>query len=90
MPTERLEPQPAVEQLLGPRRPSGWVLERLGGGRGPAAVVHAVDCAEVPLNAPRLTLDQALTAAERPGVQLCPLCGACLGELDLVPQGFDK
>lgn len=46
VPTERLEPPSLVQQILGPRRPSGWVLEPLGGRRGPSqAVVHAVDCA---------------------------------------------
>ncbi|MEU9298346.1 hypothetical protein [Streptomyces sp. NPDC048266] len=53
VPTERLEPPPAIEQLLGPRRPSEWVLARLGGGRGPTqAVVHAVDCADAPPTRP--------------------------------------
>ncbi|WP_435975595.1 DUF6233 domain-containing protein [Streptomyces sp. Qhu_M48] len=72
VPTERLEPPSVVERLLGPRRPSGWVLQQLGGRRGPVhAVVHTVDCADAPPNAPGLSLDQALAAAERPGVRLC-------------------
>ncbi|MFC9343583.1 DUF6233 domain-containing protein [Streptomyces sp. NPDC057020] len=38
--------------------------------------------------APRLSLDQALDVAGRPGVRLCSLCGAAQ-ELDPVPRGFD-
>ncbi|MFE6819599.1 DUF6233 domain-containing protein [Streptomyces sp. NPDC057675] len=89
VPTERIEPPSLVEQILGPRRPSGWVLEKLGGRSGRSqAVVHAADCGEAPRNAPRLTLDQALDAAERPGVRLCSICGAAQ-ELDPVLRGFD-
>ncbi|MFE6788194.1 DUF6233 domain-containing protein [Streptomyces sp. NPDC057680] len=89
VPTERLEPPSLIAHALGPRRPSGWVLAKLGGRRGPSqAVVHAVDCVEAPQNAPRLSLDQALDAAERPGVRLCSLCGASQ-ELDPVLRGFD-
>ncbi|MFD8211500.1 DUF6233 domain-containing protein [Streptomyces sp. NPDC059695] len=93
VPTELL-PQPmAVERILGPRRPSGWILARLGGRRGRGqAVVHAADCTEVPPDAPRLTLDQAVSAAERPGARLCTLCGAT-AELEpalrLFTEGFD-
>ncbi|MET9725509.1 DUF6233 domain-containing protein [Streptomyces zaomyceticus] len=50
-------------------------------------VVHAADCTEAPPNAFALTLDQALNAAERPGVRLCTLCGAS-AELDPVLRGF--
>ncbi|MFE6813538.1 DUF6233 domain-containing protein [Streptomyces sp. NPDC057675] len=89
VPTERLEPPSLVEQILGPRRPSGWVLEKLGGRTGRSqAVVHAADCGEAPTNAPRLTLDQELDAAARPGVRLCSICGAAQ-ELHPVLRGFD-
>ncbi|MFM9681714.1 DUF6233 domain-containing protein [Streptomyces brasiliscabiei] len=89
VPTERLENPSAVREILGPRRPSGWVLQKMGGGRGPGrGVVHAVDCDEAPAGAPPLTLDQALDAAEHPGVRLCALCGAA-AELDPVLRGFD-
>ncbi|WP_308378124.1 DUF6233 domain-containing protein [Streptomyces sp. ISL-98] len=65
------------------------MLQKLGGGRGPAqGVVHAVDCAEAPQGIPVLTLDQALDAAERPGVRLCSLCASA--ELDPVLKGFDE
>ncbi|MEV4942879.1 DUF6233 domain-containing protein [Streptomyces zaomyceticus] len=88
IPTEQLAPPSLVEQVLGPRRPSGWVLETLGGRSGRSqAVVHAVDCAEAPSGAPRLSLDQALDAAARPGVRLCSICGAAQ-ELDPILKGF--
>ncbi|MFB7234992.1 hypothetical protein ACFCXK_09485 [Streptomyces sp. NPDC056269] len=75
VPTERIEPPSLVEQILGPRRPSGWVLEKLGGRRGRSqAVVHA--------------LDQALDAAGRPGVRLCSICSAAQ-ELDPALQALD-
>ncbi|WP_232791275.1 DUF6233 domain-containing protein [Streptomyces kanasensis] len=90
VPTEHLPAPSVVEQLLGPRRPSGWVLQKLGGRHVLAqGVVHAVDCAEAPKDAPPLALDQALAAAERPGVRLCSLCGAS-AELDPVLKGFDQ
>ncbi|MGW4855346.1 DUF6233 domain-containing protein [Streptomyces sp. NPDC004288] len=90
VPTERLPQPTAVERILGPRRPSGWVLQQLGGQRGRGqAVVHAIDCTEAPEGAPRLSLDQALSAAERPGVRLCSLCGAS-AELDPVLRGFTE
>nr|WP_309484588.1 DUF6233 domain-containing protein [Streptomyces himalayensis] len=89
MPTEYLEPPSLVEQALGPRRPSGWVLQKTE-GRGPGrGVVHAVDCKEAPAGAPVLTLDKALDAAQHPGTRLCALCGAA-AELDPVPRGFDR
>ncbi|MFE5550299.1 DUF6233 domain-containing protein [Streptomyces sp. NPDC056534] len=89
VPIERIEPPPLMRQILGPRRPSGWVLEKLGRRTGRSqAVVHAADCGEAPPNAPRLSLDQALDVAERPGVRLCSLCGAAQ-ELDPVLRGFD-
>ncbi|WP_323185979.1 DUF6233 domain-containing protein [Streptomyces sp. NBC_00233] len=50
--------------------------------------MHAVDCVEAPKGARRLSLDQALDAAERPGAGLCSLCGASQ-ELDPVLRGFD-
>ncbi|GEB60080.1 DUF6233 domain-containing protein [Streptomyces gardneri] len=42
-----------------------------------APAKKGVDCAEAPQGVSRLSLDQALSAAERPGVRLCSLCG-CL------------
>jgi hypothetical protein len=75
VPTEYLERPSPVQEALGPRWPSGWVLVKAGGpGRG--AVVHAVDC------------EEALDAAEQPGVRLCSLCGAA-AELDPVLKGFE-
>ncbi|KFG10544.1 DUF6233 domain-containing protein [Streptomyces scabiei] len=89
VPTTRLPPPPAEQQILGERRPSGWVLQKLGPGRGPGrGVIHAVDCEEAPAGAPVLSLDQALDAAEHPGARLCSLCGAA-AELDPMLKGFD-
>ncbi|MFG2097313.1 DUF6233 domain-containing protein [Streptomyces sp. NPDC048612] len=89
VPTERLPPPSAVREALGPRLPSGWVLQRAGGGRGPGrAVLHAVDCTKAPQNAPLLPLERALDVAEQPGTRLCSLCGA-VQELDPVLRGFD-
>ncbi|MEU7038803.1 DUF6233 domain-containing protein [Streptomyces sp. NPDC046237] len=88
VPTERLPPPSSVRAVLGPRRPSGWVLQKTG-GRGPGrAVLHAVDCAEAPQGAPLLPLERALDVAEQPGTRLCSLCGAAQ-ELDPVLRGFD-
>ncbi|MFD4833232.1 DUF6233 domain-containing protein [Streptomyces uncialis] len=82
VPTQRMEPPTAVEQILGPRRPSGWILQKTGGRRGPAQpVIHAPDCDEAPDGGQVLGLEAALTAAERAGVRLCALCGAAQ-ELD--------
>ncbi|MCX4734557.1 DUF6233 domain-containing protein [Streptomyces sp. NBC_01363] len=89
VPTEYLEPPSLVQQALGPRRPPGWVLAKVG-GRGPGqGVVHAVDCEEAPAGAPVLTLDRALDAAQHPGTRLCSLCGAA-AELDPLLNGFDQ
>ncbi|MGW7130113.1 DUF6233 domain-containing protein [Streptomyces bobili] len=78
-----------VREILGRIGPPAGSCQKLGGGRGPGqGVIHAVDCGEVPAGAPPLTLDQALDAAERPGVRLCSLCGAAL-ELDPVLRSFD-
>ncbi|MFJ8013772.1 hypothetical protein [Streptomyces sp. NPDC096339] len=56
---------------LGPRRPSGWVLAKAG-GRGPGrGTVQAVYCTEDPPEAPVLTLERALDAAQHPGTRLC-------------------
>ncbi|WMD06379.1 hypothetical protein [Streptomyces sp. FXY-T5] len=75
VPTSR--PPPTTEQqVLGERRPSGGVLQKLDGGRGPGrGVFHAVDCEEAPAGAPKLTLGQALGAAEHRGSRLCFLRG---------------
>ncbi|MDQ1051513.1 hypothetical protein QFZ76_009749 [Streptomyces sp. V4I2] len=72
--TEKLErsPRSVVREVLGERRPSGWVLQEVSGGRGPArAVLHARDCKEAPNHAPLLDLDRALDVAENPATRLC-------------------
>jgi hypothetical protein len=85
--TTRLPPPSTQQQILGPRRASGWVLAKKG-GRGPGrGVVHAVDCDEAPIGAPVLTWERALDMAEQPGVRLCSLCGAA-AELDSLLKGF--
>ncbi|WP_176572738.1 DUF6233 domain-containing protein [Streptomyces sp. PVA_94-07] len=89
VPTERLPPPSSVRQALGPRRPSGWVLQKASGRRPGPAVLHAVDCTEAPQGAPQLSLERALDVAERPGTRLCSLCGAAQ-ELDPVLRGFDQ
>ncbi|MDQ0577966.1 hypothetical protein QF030_000144 [Streptomyces rishiriensis] len=89
VPTTRLPPPSTEQQILGERRPSGWVLQKLNGNRGPGrGVIHAVDCDEAPTGAPKLTLDQALDAAEHPGTRLCSLCSAA-AELDPMLRGFE-
>jgi hypothetical protein len=89
VPTERLAPPSEIRKELGPRRPSGWVLQKLGDGRSPGrAVLHAADCTEAPQGAPLLALERALDAAEQPGIRLCSLCGAAQ-EPDPVLRGFD-
>jgi hypothetical protein len=85
VPTTRLPPPPVVREILGARRPPGWVLQKLERGRG---IIHAVDCDEAPAGAPVLTLDKALDAAEHPGTRLCSLCSAA-AELDPVLKGFE-
>ncbi|MFF7489477.1 DUF6233 domain-containing protein [Streptomyces luteogriseus] len=53
------------------------MLQKLDGGRGPGrGGFHAADCEEAPAGAPKLTLGQALDAAEHPGTRLCSLRGA--------------
>jgi hypothetical protein len=89
--TERLEPSPpsAVLKVLGERRPSGWVLQNVSGGRGPAqGVLHALDCEEAPKDAPQLDWKRALDVAENPATRLCTLCG-CAQELTPLLRGFD-
>ncbi|KMS67247.1 hypothetical protein ACM01_43555 [Streptomyces viridochromogenes] len=89
--TERLErsPQSVVRNVLGERRPSGWVLAKLRGERGPdRGVLHAVDCDEAPQGAPLLDLEHALNVAESPAARLCNLCG-CAQELSPLLKGFD-
>ncbi|MFF4961432.1 DUF6233 domain-containing protein [Streptomyces sp. NPDC001222] len=90
--TEKLEktPQSVVREVLGERRPSGWVLQKLRDRRGPArSVLHAADCEEAPQGAPPLLdVDRALDAAEHPGTRLCALCGAAQ-ELTPMLRGFD-
>ncbi len=89
--TERLNktPQSAVREVLGERRPLGWVLGKLRDGRGPVrSVPHAPDCEEAPAGAPLLDVDRAMDAAEHPGTRLCTLCGAAQ-ELTPMIRGFD-
>lgn len=76
VPSERLPPPSPVREALGPRRPSGWVLQKAGGHGLVGAVLHAVDCTEAPPNALLLSLERALNVAEQPGTRLCSLCGA--------------
>jgi hypothetical protein len=90
VPTEYLSKPSLVDQVLGPRRPSGWGLAKVGGrGPGRGGVVHAVDCDEAPAGAPVLTVERALDVAQQPGVRLRSLCGAA-AELDPVLRGFDR
>ncbi|MFJ4007701.1 DUF6233 domain-containing protein [Streptomyces sp. NPDC090023] len=89
--TERLPtpPKSVVGEILGERRPSGWVLEKIRQRRGPAqGVLHAPDCEEAPRGAPLLDLEHALDVAEHPGTRLCTLCG-CAQELTPMLAGFD-
>ncbi|THA28455.1 hypothetical protein E6R18_28160 [Streptomyces sp. A1277] len=89
--TEHLSPAPTsmVHEVLGERRPSGWVLAKVREGRGPArGVLHAPDCEEAPAGAPLLGVEQALNVAENPGTRLCTLCG-CAQELTPMLRGFD-
>ncbi|WSG29031.1 DUF6233 domain-containing protein [Streptomyces europaeiscabiei] len=89
--TEKLErsPQSVVHEVLGERRPSGWVLAKLRDGPGPAhSVLHAPDCEEAPAGAPLLEVDRALDAAEHPGTRLCTLSEPAQ-ELTPMIRGFD-
>lgn len=89
VPTTRLPSPPIEREILGPRRPSGWVLQTLDGRRGPdRGVLHAPDCDEAPQGAPILKVDQALNAVEKTGVRMCSLCGAAQ-ELEPLLHGFD-
>ncbi|MGV9567845.1 DUF6233 domain-containing protein [Streptomyces sp. NPDC003480] len=75
VPTTRLPSPPIERKILGPRRPTGWVLQTLDGRRGPErGVLHAPDCDEAPQGAPVLPLNQALDAVEKAGMRLCSLC----------------
>ncbi|MFH8582529.1 DUF6233 domain-containing protein [Streptomyces zaomyceticus] len=79
-------PKPSlVAELLGERRPSGWVVEGRGRGHN---VIHAPDCAEAFKSAAPLSLERALSLAEQPSVRLCSLCGAAQ-ELDPLLHGFE-
>jgi hypothetical protein len=52
VPTTRLPPPSPERVILGPRRPTAWVLQKMDGGRGPdRGVIHAVDCEEAPAGA---------------------------------------
>ncbi|MFD5134301.1 EAL domain-containing protein [Streptomyces olindensis] len=74
--TEKLErsPQAVVREVLGDRRPSGWVLAKLRDGRGPArSVLHAQDCEEPAAGAPLLDVDRAWSrqSIRAPGCARC-------------------
>ncbi|MET9914321.1 DUF6233 domain-containing protein [Streptomyces sp. NPDC006476] len=90
--TERLEktPQSTAREVLGERRPSGWVLQKLRDDHpGPdRSVLHTPDCEDAPHGAPLLDLNRALDAAQHPGIRLCVLCG-CAQELRPLLKGFD-
>ncbi|TRO62243.1 DUF6233 domain-containing protein [Streptomyces sp. IB201691-2A2] len=76
IPTTRLPP-PIEREILGPRRPTGWVLQNLDDRCGlDRGILHTPGCDEVPQGAPVLKVNQALDAAETPGVRLCSRCGA--------------
>ncbi|MGW3954026.1 DUF6233 domain-containing protein [Streptomyces sp. NPDC004752] len=90
VPTTCLPAPPIEREILGPRRPTGWVLQTPDGRRGPdRGVLHAPDCDEAPQGAPVLALNQALNAAEKAGMRLCSLCGAAQ-ELEPLLNGFDR
>ncbi|MER5886995.1 DUF6233 domain-containing protein [Streptomyces sp. NPDC001941] len=86
VPTHKL---PASRRILGPRRPSGWVLAKPRPGQSASSVLHAPDCREAPEQAPVLSVEGALQAAQDPRVRVCALCGACY-ELDPLLHGFEK
>jgi hypothetical protein len=62
VPTTRLPLAPIEREILGPHHPTGWVLQRMDGQRGPdrGVVRH-----EAPQGAPVLTANQALDAADK-------------------------
>ncbi|MEW2709499.1 DUF6233 domain-containing protein [Streptomyces koyangensis] len=88
VPTETLPPASVVREVLGERRPSGWVLAKVREGRGARGVLHAPDCEEAPQGAALLPMERALDVAENPGTRLCTLCG-CAQELTPLLSGFD-
>ncbi|MGW2770596.1 DUF6233 domain-containing protein [Streptomyces sp. NPDC001275] len=70
-----LSPQCVVRKVLRERRPSGWGLQKLRGGRGPAGgVLHALDCEEAPQGAPLLDVEHALSRRTRG--RGCAICAA--------------
>ncbi|MFD8840480.1 DUF6233 domain-containing protein [Streptomyces griseofuscus] len=83
-PTDRLKasaPPSAVREILGERRPIGWVVQKTRIRRGPARrALHAPDCTEAPHDAPLLDLKRALDVAENPATTLCTLCGGRAGD----------
>ncbi|MGW7505658.1 DUF6233 domain-containing protein [Streptomyces albidoflavus] len=88
VPTETLPPASVVREVLGERRPSGWVVAKVREGQGLArGVLHAPDCEEAPEGAPLLDVQRALDVAENPRTQLCTLCG-CAHELTPLLSGF--
>ncbi|MFC8765075.1 DUF6233 domain-containing protein [Streptomyces sp. NPDC057193] len=87
VPTTPLPPPSMIAEILGERRSSGWVLQRIGPGTG-QGVIHAVDCGEAPKDAPALGWERALEVAEQRRVRLCSLCGAA-AELDPLLRGFE-
>ncbi|WP_338499032.1 DUF6233 domain-containing protein [Streptomyces sp. SJL17-4] len=86
VPAVRLPRPSLVAEILGERRPSGWVLQSLERGQG---IAHAPDCVEAPQGATALSLERTLTLAEQPSVRLCSLCGAS-AELSPLLLGFEN
>ncbi|MGW2865591.1 DUF6233 domain-containing protein [Streptomyces sp. NPDC001205] len=71
-----------------PSSSRGRTARHRSAARPARGVLHAPDCTEAPQDAPVLSLDKALDAAEKPGMRLCTLCTAA-GELDPLLHGFD-
>ncbi len=68
IPTTRL-PAPIEREILGSRRPTGWVLRNLDARRGPdRGVLHAPDCEEAPQGKPVPKVAPARSAVSAP----CP------------------
>ncbi|MEV5703447.1 DUF6233 domain-containing protein [Streptomyces anthocyanicus] len=78
----------------GARGPLGAPAFGLGPGEGPLGpgpargVPHAPECEEAPEGVPLLDVRRALDVAEKPGTQLCTLCG-CAQELTPLLSAFD-
>ncbi|MGW2897452.1 DUF6233 domain-containing protein [Streptomyces sp. NPDC001212] len=83
-----LSPQCVVRKVLRERQPSGWGLQKLRGGRGPAGgVLHALDCEEAPQGAPLLDVEHALSRRTRG--RGCAICAAARRSSRPLLRGFD-